>query len=107
MRLARRTAERDRALEGLAVENERLRGYLSEIEAAVDKASVARTALLTGWASDELRVEPVARAIYLAGNPVLAETWNRECDEVRLHYFSLASAAIEAVRAMIAGTEAS
>lgn len=50
-----------------------------------------------GWACDEMIVEPVARAIYCAARPDLAATWERECDEVRLHYFNLASAAILAM----------
>ena len=48
-------------------------------------------------ASDEMIVEPVARAIYCAARPELASTWNAECAETRLHYFDLASAAIRAL----------
>ena len=47
-------------------------------------------------ASDEMVVEPVARAIYCAAHPELSSTWNAECAETRLHYFDLASAAIRA-----------
>ena len=45
-------------------------------------------------ASDEMIVEPVARAIYCAARPENASIWNVECAETRLHYFDLASAAI-------------
>ena len=51
----------------------------------------------TGWHADEMIVEPVAKAIYCAARSELASTWNVECQEVRLHYFDLASAAIKAM----------
>jgi hypothetical protein len=48
-------------------------------------------------ASDEMIVEPVARAIYCAVQLNVDSLWNVECAETRLHYFDLASAAIRAL----------